>query len=100
MYAYEKEPFPDVFALSLSLQVQFPLHLLGQSAAPAALAMRVHAGGGRGGHGEVFGAADGGGDDGGPGGEAQDRDGPHDRAPPQEGAHPGKKETKSSLDPF
>ena len=60
--------------------------------AAAAVAVRVHAGGGRGGHGERLGAADGGGDRGRPGGAPQDRDGPHDRAAPQEGAHPGKKE--------
>ena len=78
---------------SLEFQVQLPvdLDLVCEPAAPAAVAVRVHAGGGRGGHGERLGAPDGGGDHGRPGGAPQDRDGPHDRAAPQEGAHPGKK---------
>ena len=43
--------------------------------------------------------ADGGGHDGESGGEAEDRDGPHDRAAPEEGAHPGKDKT-DDLNPF
>ena len=83
----------------LEFQVQLPVDgdvlVGGEPAAPAAafVAVRVHAGGGRGGHGERLGAADGGRDRGRPGGAPQDRDGPHDRAAPQEGTHPGKKKS-------
>ena len=50
-------------------------------------------------HSERLREADGGGHDGESGGEAEDRDGPHDRAAPQEGAHPGKDKT-DDLNPF
>ena len=65
-------------ALTLELfQVQLPVDgdvlFGGEPAAHAAtVAVRVHAGGGRGGHGERLGAADGGRDRGRPGGAPQD----------------------------